>query len=341
MKTLRPFLAMIFFALLATGIQATIHTVHNDPLYSAQYSTIAAAITAASATDTILVHGSPVGYPNVTLTKQLTIIGPGHDPANGPAASFSYWSLNAGSEGSHLEGIQFTYMYVAVPDIELKGCKSIQFVTIYSGGDNTLITGCVFVGSNLSIDAGAENVEIRNTYFSETGNANSISALNSTSLIHNNVFVHSSTSTSSANIIFGASNAFAVFVDNVFYTATVACFNPAVGPNFIFQNNLSYSTAGALVSMGPNNLDNVAPTWDLGGDYPTFNYAHDYNMLSGSPLTGASDGGQVGVHGGPYPFTNHGLPRNIPRVTDTNILTPYVPVDGTIDVNFQAVQGQP
>jgi hypothetical protein len=232
-------------------------------------------------------------------------------------------------------------MYQNAPDGIIRGCKFSQFLNINASATGNLVSGCVFTNSYIDVHGSAANLEVRNNYFSHSGNSNNFQGGSATTLVHHCVFVRTSTNTSSGNRIFQASTAFPVFADNVFYTELVAAFNPQDCPNYSFQSNLSYCMAGALGSLGPNNLDNVAPTWDLGGDPPVFSYTHDYNMLSGTPLTGASDGGQVGVMGGTTPLDNAGHPKNVPLVVSTELLTPYVPVNGTIDVQFQAEQGQP
>ena len=340
MKLRAPFIPAALL-LAALPLQATILTVHNDPLYNAQYSSVPAAITAASPYDTLLIHGSATSYGNITVNKPMTLIGPGHDPAIVERASFS--NINISSDSITIEGCNWFSMSMNDPHIRLSRNLITGYVILGSQADTILIEGNVFNSAYLSVSTGCDNVEVRNNYFSETSSSGGgvFRDGSATTLVHWNVFARNSTSTSTSNIIFNASSAFTVFADNVFITATVDCFNPDDCPNYSFQNNLSYSDAGTLVSMGPNNLDNTPPTWDLGGDYPLFSYDHDYTMLSGAPATGASDGGQIGVMGGNFPLLNSGLPSLVPRVTSTQLETPYVPVGGTIDVNFQAEQGQP
>lgn len=334
-------LPLLTALLLGSAAQATILTVHNDPLYNAQYSSAGAAITAASPFDTLLVHGSATTYGSITVNKPLTMIGPGHDPAVTQRATFS--NINITSDSVTLEGLTWSTLSMNHSEVRMLRNRITGYTILNGSSAEVLIAGNVFEGAYLNVSTAAANVEVRNNYFSETstGGGGIFRDGSATTLVHWNVFARSSTSTSTSNVIFTPSSAFTVLADNVFITATVACFNLADCPNYSFQNNLSYSDAGTLPSMGPNNLDNTPPTWDLGGDYPTFSYTHDHNMLSGAPLTGASDGGQVGVMGGPNPFVSNGLPSLIPRVTSTQLETPYVPVGGSIDVNFQAEQGQP
>jgi hypothetical protein len=327
--------------LLTSAASATILTVHNDPLYNAQYNSIGSAIAAASAGDTLLVHGSPVSYGSFTLSIPLAIIGHGHDPVVGPAPYFSSVTINAEAAGCLIEGISFAYIYQNAPDAIIRGCKFGTFLDIYGTATGNLISGCVFINCYIDVDGAAADLEIRNCYFSHSSAGNNFQGGSATTLVHHNVFVRTYSSTSTSNRMFQASGAFPVFADNVFYTEVVAAFNPQDCPNYSFQSNLSYCTAGTLGSLGPNNMDNVAPTWNLTSGSPMFDYGDDHNMLSGTPLTGASDGGQVGVMGGITPLDKAGRPKNIPLVTSTELLTPYVPVNGTIDVNFQAEQGQP
>jgi hypothetical protein len=341
MKPLSYILSALGLLMMAPAANATIHTVHNDPLYNAEYNTIAAAITAASDFDTLLVHGSAVSYGNMSLSKPLTLIGPGHDPANGDRASFGTVQLFGGSDTTVMEGFNISSMAIYGSDCVVKACRITGYLSLQAAANETLVVGCVFLSSYLDISPSAINVEVINNYFSENSTGNQFREGSSTTLVLFNVFERSSTSTSGANAIFSSSSSFAVFANNVFLTATIASFNPQVSPNFSFQNNLTYCTEGALPSLGPNNLDNVAPTWNLASGNPAFDYGDDYNMLSGLPLTGASDGGQVGVMGGNFPLNSDGRPRDIPYVTSTQMLTPYVPENGTIDVNFQAEQGQP
>ncbi|MCB0809580.1 MAG: hypothetical protein KDB96_09905 [Flavobacteriales bacterium] len=340
MKTL-TFLSSLPLLAIAIPAQATIHTVHNDPLYNAQYSSVDAAISAASPFDTLLIHGSGVSYGNITLNKSLTLIGPGHDPALNERASLNFLTIATGSDSSVVEGLNLGGTTCNSYGVRFDRNRFTSYLSLYSTADSVTVRGNVFMGSYVNVDPGAENVLVSNNYFSEASTGRQFYDGSATTLVLNNVFVRSSTSTSSGNLVFDATSSFTVFANNVFITATVDSFNPDDCPNFSFQNNLSHSDAGTLVGMGPNNLDNTAPTWDLGGDYPEFSYDHDYTMLSGTPATGASDGGQVGVMGGTYPFLNSGLPSLIPRVVGTQLETPYVPVGGSIDVNFQAEQGHP
>lgn len=341
MKRITQLIPLATALVLAGNAGATILTVHNDPLYNAQYADISSAIAAANPGDTLLLHGSPVSYGSFSLNIPLAIIGHGHDPAEGPVTTCVNVTINAGAAGSLIEGLYANIIFLGAPNVIVRGCKVSGYINLQAGANGSLVAGCVFLDAQIDISGSAGNVEVQNCYFSRSTSGKSFLGGSGTTLVYRCVFVNTSTSTSTYNRIFDGSSSFPVFADNVFYTELVEAFNPEDCPNYSFQSNLSYCPAGTLGSLGPNNLDNVAPTWNLASGSPLFNYGDDYNMLSGAPLTGASDGGQVGVMGGTTPLAKAGLPKNIPRVTVTGLLTPYVPVNGTIDVEFQAEQGQP
>ncbi len=90
---------------------ATQRTVNNNNPSPGTYSTIQAAVTAASNGDTLLIAGSPTNYGTVTLNKKLTLIGPGYNPQKqNPQVSF-LGTLDINSvlaNGSSIMGIYFT-----------------------------------------------------------------------------------------------------------------------------------------------------------------------------------------------------------------------------------------
>ena len=102
---------LLFLLISATAFAQNTLRVNNIPGINAPYTTIQAAVTAASAGDIILVEGSPTAY-NVgafDLTKKLTIRGPGYflnenitvqanqNPATITSTSFYF---SPGSDGS-------------------------------------------------------------------------------------------------------------------------------------------------------------------------------------------------------------------------------------------------
>ncbi|MFH0883739.1 MAG: hypothetical protein V2A56_12190, partial [bacterium] len=106
---------------------AEILVVDNNPGNTAHYSTLAAAMSAASAGDTLLVVGSPDSYGRLNLSKRLVLFGPGYLlTSNGETqasklqaqASFTF---NGGSEGSVVCGFYMNeQLQINVSNITIK-----------------------------------------------------------------------------------------------------------------------------------------------------------------------------------------------------------------------------
>src|SRR5438105_1758827 len=72
---------LILLALLISAYcNATVRTVNNNNPSPGQFTTFSAAQSAALAGDTIYFSGSPTTYTGISPTKQLTLIGTGHNP---------------------------------------------------------------------------------------------------------------------------------------------------------------------------------------------------------------------------------------------------------------------
>ena len=92
---------------------ATVHTVNNVVTVDADFTQITDAVAAASAGDTIQVHGSPFAYANFTINKKLHIIGPGYFleensiyETEPESARVAYISIDPLASYSILEGLQ-------------------------------------------------------------------------------------------------------------------------------------------------------------------------------------------------------------------------------------------
>jgi hypothetical protein len=89
----RIFLLSFQLLLFAYFSYAKVLTVSNRTGSSAQYATIAAAISDAIAGDTIYVQGSETDYGNIDLNKRLVFMGPGHNPQKQIALKATIGSL--------------------------------------------------------------------------------------------------------------------------------------------------------------------------------------------------------------------------------------------------------
>ena len=107
MKNLSLLIAAIFIAAVFSA-NATIYTVSNAVGITAQYSTIDAAVAAASNGDTLYVNGSATVYSMSTLTKQLTIIGIGYNPAAPDLTPTQISGVTVQADNVSFIGIKFT-----------------------------------------------------------------------------------------------------------------------------------------------------------------------------------------------------------------------------------------
>ncbi len=114
------------------------------PVSGTDYSTFALANTAASPGDTILMF--PSTTLNGTITKKLTLIGPGNwlDPASTPKgnanlqafpgiATLSSVTFDAGSNGSVITGFNGGSVSVKTDDITIaRNCELIVYITVFN-----------------------------------------------------------------------------------------------------------------------------------------------------------------------------------------------------------------
>jgi len=108
-------LTAIFFAVQLTT-NAIVWRVNNRPNVDADFTTLAAAYTGASAGDTIYLEGSPFSYGTCTFYKPMTVIGAGYwlnendsTQAYSEPSIISTLTFNNGSQGTVIEGLYMTY----------------------------------------------------------------------------------------------------------------------------------------------------------------------------------------------------------------------------------------
>jgi hypothetical protein len=335
--------------------QATTITVSNNtalPGSPGQYTTVQAAVNAAFAGDTVLIHGSPVTYnENVTTTKKLVFIGPGYNPqtSTGLTAKNIYFSLGNNTSNTVIMGIYdcnvsfnnstpvsnitFSRNYVASANVS---CTS-------SGGvSNVIIEQNFFTGGGAIFPELATGVEIRNNLFASGYYVNGGSiAYTRIVYIRNNSFM------CAGNSILNLKNG--VIENNIFYERNIDGGGSTVVTS-TFNNNLTYSNTQTTLPFGTNvgsgNLSNIDPMYinsaDCGGSL-AIDITRNFRLNIASPAANAgTDGTDIGITGGvspiyiypaPYPIT--GEPP-FPQVREVTIPVSSVPAGGTLNVNIKA-----
>lgn len=324
LKSLLSIVLFSFFAL--NSVYAKIWTVAPRP--GANFTTLSGAVSSASvfAGDTILVSGAFTTYAGFTLTKRLTIIGPGYflsENTNLQADTFSAKvsniAFNSGSDGSVIMGLYF----VGPVDINT---NNITFTR-----NRLLITASYSDG--ISIAANLNDITITQCYLT-LSNANAyrliyMTTLDSNIIIKNNYLENLSTS-------YGAIVAPSPFTgsvsNNIIYSVSVA--RPGVEVHSaIFNNNIIRDGSVTLTGVTPfNNISNSTQFTASNGNQPSISMSAvfvpsgtsdgKWQLAGGSIAIGAGLSGEdCGMFGGATPYQLSGAPP-IPLVYS---------IDGSID----------
>jgi len=283
--------------------------VSNQTNNTTWISSLQDAIDMASIGDTILVAKSHNNYGTVTIDKPLTIIG-----KYSLVTRFIVKSSNVRISGfeASFDLNTFGAPNQLLENVKIEDCKSFSFN---------------FVGANIANPAQVKNMFISNNVFN--GFNLDFSCCSATHfdglLITNNIFTCTSitTSTFAPNIsgietitirnnnFFNSSQVFAGAWDslnienNIFYLANPqTMFSSSYSNNLVFGSNFTISDTNDVVL---NNIIGIDPEFTT--PPVTCNDEADYTLRSFSPALGAgSDGTDIGITGGAYPFTEWTLP---------------------------------
>jgi hypothetical protein len=349
-------LSLFFISIIFSTCFATIRTVSNDTQKPAQFTTIQAAINASSLGDTVYVSGSSFDYSGaVSINKRIVLLGAGYNSAN----QLNLSSIIAGSisltkdatndaSGTVISGFRVGFINTTVNqpvnNILLFRNQITSGITIY--GDGWSIINNIVGLDITSLSGIASNVLIQNDIL-----LRSIVSLNQSSvIIDHNIFLRNSNSYMLGNL------KFAVITNNIFVGITSV--NPilqAVSSNS-FNNNLTSATIVSDTAPtnsfagGPNsatgNFVGVDPLFVNVTDFSTYNANFNYRLQSSSPAKNAgTDGTDLGIYGGPFPFPSGGAPGSgfdtsapppIPQVTNVNIQNPSLAPGAQLKVTIQA-----
>jgi hypothetical protein len=323
-------LTVLLAAFFAGQVQSqTVRRVSNALGAGAPYTTIQAALTAASNGDIILVEGSPTNYAGATIsvTKQVTIQGPGYflDQNNGlqvnlnDASAVSIISFDAGSAGSVIRGMKTSSITINTSNITVTNNYIVGGIDCNTGSNNIVISGNYLTGIIRSF-SNMTNLLIANNY---AGGGISFSlSVTTLAVVTNNVIAAGGTNYYLQN---------STIENNIFLTA-----GTAIGEtlNSTIKNNV-------FVSASQTNADatNVfgATVAALFVGLPGNTTDTQWKLKPGSPALGAGVGGtDCGMYAGINPpYRISGIATGQPTIT--NFTAPgTVPANGTLNVKVSA-----
>ncbi|HOU95281.1 MAG TPA: hypothetical protein PLN06_01465 [Bacteroidales bacterium] len=294
--------------------KAALHSPTNVQLFTGVNAFINA-YSASVSGDTIYLSGGSFAVP-ATIDKKLLIFGAGHYPdstvVTGRTVLQSTLNLGENADGFHLEGIEIN------GDLIFTNDKDINNVTVkYCKINNVKIDGTTNPSTNLLFIRNVVNsFMLRNAIYVLISN-NIIGSISESygNTISNNIYLSSVYGGYGWYYLFGRDNN--TIINNIFletYGTGVS------GSGNIFRNNL-FVTSTPEYGTSPTESGNY--TGVLQADIfvnqtgQTFNYTHDYHLKNPGIYIG-TDGTQVGIYGGTYPYKDGGVPSN-PHIRFENI----------------------
>ncbi len=328
-------------------------TVDNRPGTAAQFSSIQAAIDAATAGDIIYIHPSPIVYAGFTIVKEIHLRSIGHRPelANGEFASVGYITLsrnipnNTNASNSSISGLTFpnisdlneaSFTNIRIQNNRINGMDLYQAFNWIVQGNIFLQTGFNVIRFNGTSHG---NNLISNNIFNMAGFNAVANGLVASDTFSNNLIISSVVSN---NIFFESCNN-PVVKNNMFIlnsSSTISTINNTAS-TITFQNCLTFAYGGQTIDAlnGTNNINNTNPQFTAIGnpENPIFDYTKNYKLIVGSPAIGASlDGSDLGIYGQAFKFQMKGYPFDLPYPTFISINNPIVGAGSNLQVVLKA-----
>lgn len=327
-------------------MSAKVWRVNNTTGVQADFTTITAAVSVAAAGDTIYVEGSTTQYSGTTISKKLTLIGPGYylaDPTNTKTewnqnmAKVGQFTFGPGSSGSVCAGLYMnSYQYLNDQNITIERCFVSEIVFGHGADincDHDTIRQCVvnsvFTCQPTGGTFSAQGELVYNNLINGAMDFSSNMAGTSIFFI-NNVFVANGVGFKGQNC---------VFQNNIFNYSYFGAYGSS---NFFTNNIISNSSVSSSIAEGNNNQFGVAWNEIFRATSPNINnaptgYSHDgqYQLAAGSAAIGAGVIGSTtvdcGAFGGAAPYILSGMP-DIPSIYSLTV--PAQVNNGTATINI-------
>jgi len=341
MKKYILFTLMLSFAIIA---QATIINVDNKPNRPAGYvSNLSAAISNASAGDTIYIYPSNTSYGSITITKELHLFGFGYDGTDGYNSKIQYLTLDTTSTpssnptGTTIQGLDIYGITGAKPNITnitIGGNRMRSYLSVGTGCSNWIIKNNL-IESYIYIN-NATSIIVSNNVFK--GHAYGVYSSNSSSVvISHNLFMQWQRFDNVQNAT----------VSNNIFICNTSSYTGGNMNNNTFTNNISFCSNSSYTytlpptgNTGTGNKQNQNPVFVTGSTSGYYDISLDYHLQASSPGKNAgTDGTDIGPYGGTKPFVWGGA-FSIPKVTQMTISNPIINSGTNINVNVKAKKAE-
>lgn len=318
-------LSGILLVALASNAQ-NILRVNNTPGANAPYTSLATAIAAAGVNDIILLEGSVTSYGTHTITKKVTIIGPGYFLTENTGlqttlseAILDDLNLNAGANGSKISGLSFS----------TGGNININVVSNIEVTNNRV--GSPSYGGQIGLFGTGSNILVKGNYMRTFyGNSTHTGVIVSNNYISSQAVINSGLITFSNNVcnLNGTTAFIGSVVQNNIFIGFPVTFNSSTYTNNLFQQ-------GTIAGADPTNVFNVVvASLFLGLTGNTIDT--QWRLKAGSPAIGAGIGGvDCGMYGGVTPYKPSGIATG--QHTIHNLIVPATVIqNGTLNVKVSA-----
>lgn len=258
--------------------------------------------------DTLMIEGSVITHPDITLSKRLVLIGPGYmlnenpqTQANIAQAIMSRITIEGTAAGTVLLGLTFT--------------TSFSGSAPYISANNVIIMRCYMPNNLVLAGQDLQNIQILQNYFETAGVVVSTSSSKFSDVaLKNNVITASVNLATSVSVprvfssvennifLFGVTLAAETFRNNVLAsnssgTVAIACGNIQYN---LFRNAANVPAGTGNQTFTDSNLFVGASNTSADGQY---------KIKADSPLKAAgANGTEPGIFGGSRPYVLSGIP---------------------------------
>ncbi len=345
---MKSFLTISIFAavlaLSATTATAKSWRINSNTSQNANFASINDAMNSSDVVNGDTLYLDPgCGLSNQTVSKQVTIVGPGYlrKDAPYPSAVFTGDNLYIKAANTKIEGVVISAnLRIQAQQVTVERCyinKPIIIGYSYTNAQYTTIRQCYILSdiegqSANSSYCGYSTIE-NNIIVTSKGGSAGYGVLKGLpySVIKNNYIQQTYTSSSyHGYVITGITNG--TITNNILFNTGKAKNDVLYDiNNTIVEKNVMSCTEGTYTYIGDNKcLDSQDLSLVL-----ALQGTNDerYQLKTDSPAKGyATDGGDCGSFGGPYPYVLSGLPAGFPYYTNAVIGTRAK--DGKINVSL-------